>query len=35
MSGDPRAALSGVGEVTYEIEDGKLIEIEGWWKRKK
>lgn len=35
MSGDGMSELSGMGEVAYEIHDGKLIEIEGGWKRKK
>jgi len=35
MSGDGTASSSGVSEVTCEIPDGKLTEIEGWWKRKK
>jgi hypothetical protein len=35
MSGDGMSDRSGVGEVTFQYQDGKLIEIEGWWKRKK
>jgi hypothetical protein len=35
MSGDAMSDRSGVGEVTFQYQDGKFVEIEGWWKRKK
>jgi hypothetical protein len=34
MSGDGMSDRSGVGEMTFRIQDGKLMEIEGWWKCK-